>query len=54
MDEANKTAQKSRDQLIEEWFVEHMHGAPVATVTHIFNHVRTAVDDLKRRLAKED
>lgn len=42
------------DVLIEDWFNETMHGPPVSNFTHVYNHVRAAVDDLKRRFAKEN
>jgi len=36
---------------IERWFVESFHGSVVAQNTQTFNHVRRAVDELKRRLS---
>lgn len=35
---------------IDAWFAEHFHGHPAMRDTDAFNHVRSAVDDLKRRL----
>lgn len=34
---------------IEAWFVDWFHGAPAMRDTEAYNHVRRAVDDLKRR-----
>lgn len=41
------------DDIIETWFREHFHREPIATNTQHFNFVRTAVDNLKRRLSTE-
>ena len=40
------------DAAIEAWFVEQIHNSPVSRATDAFNHVRSAVDDLKTRLAR--
>jgi hypothetical protein len=39
--------------LVEDWFAENFHGSPHMRDTGAFNHVRAAVDDLKRRLTEE-
>lgn len=39
------------DELLDAWFNETMHNSPVSRDTAIFNHVRGAVNDLKRRLS---
>lgn len=44
-------AAPAHDALIERWFSEHFHGSVVAQHTHIYNHVRQGVDELKKRLA---
>jgi hypothetical protein len=43
-----------RNALIDAWVVEHFHGSIVSRDTQIFNHVRAAVEDLKRRLTKQE
>ena len=40
------------DVLVERWFADHFPNSPVATVTDHFNHVRQAVEELKRRLKR--
>ena len=42
------------DVLVERWFADHFPNSPVATVTDHFNHVRQAVEELKRRLKEEN
>ena len=42
------------DARIERWFAEHFHGSPHMRDTETFNHVRRAVDDLKRQLGEID
>ncbi len=42
------------DATIERWFAAAFHGAPAMRDSDAFNHVRRAVDDLKRRLAQEN
>jgi len=44
----------SLDALVERWFADHFPNSPVATVTDHFNHVRQAVEELKRRLKEEN
>jgi hypothetical protein len=39
--------------LIEKWFVDHLHNSPASRDTLIFNHVRQAVEELKRRIEQE-
>lgn len=51
--EAGECAAAPRPETIEAWFAEHFHGSPHMRDTEAFNHVRRAVDDLKRRLAEE-
>lgn len=41
------------DALVEAWFVETINNSIVSRHTEIFNYVRSSVDELKRRLAKE-
>lgn len=38
---------------IDAWFVDLIHNSPVSRDTEVFNHVRRAVDELKRRLTEE-
>lgn len=45
-------AESRHDGMVEEWFREHFHGSVVAQHSHIYNTVRSAVDELKRRLAR--
>jgi hypothetical protein len=47
----DKPAPAATDDLVEKWFVEHFHGSIVATNTQMYNHVRSAVDELKKRLS---
>lgn len=37
-------------EAVESWFVEQIHNSPVSRDTATFNHVRQAVDELKKRL----
>lgn len=47
-------AEPSRaDRVVEDWFLENIHNSPVSRNTEAFNHLRAALDDLKRRLSKE-
>lgn len=43
-------ARPTRDEIIEKWFVERIHDSPVSRHTEVYNHVRAAVDDLKKML----
>jgi hypothetical protein len=47
-------APASLDVLVERWFADHFPNSPVATVSEHFNHVRQAVEELKRRLKEEN
>jgi hypothetical protein len=38
------------DELVDRWFVEAIHNSVVSQNTEVLNHLRKAVDDLKRRL----
>jgi hypothetical protein len=38
---------------IDRWFVAEFHGAPAMRDTDAFNHVRGAVDELKKQFAEE-
>ena len=51
---ADAATPRRHDAMIERWFAAHFHGAPQMRDTDAFNHVRRAVDDLKRRLAEEN
>lgn len=52
-DEPTNVATEDRHAaLIEKWFIEHFHGSPHMRDTEAFNHVRAAVDDLKRRITE--
>ena len=46
------SAPASLDVLVERWFADHFPNSPVATVTDHLNHVRQAVEELKRRLKR--
>jgi len=41
------------EQRIESWFATHIHNSPASRDTAAFNHIRGAVDALKRHLAEE-
>lgn len=36
---------------IEAWFSRHIHDSPVSRNTEVYNHVRAAVDALKKELS---
>ena len=48
------SAPERLDVIVERWFADHFPNSPVATVTDHFNHVRQAVEELKRRLKEEN
>lgn len=39
------------DALVETWFASHFHNSVISQDTEFFNRLRTAIDDLKSRLA---
>ena len=41
------------DAIVDAWFTEQLHNSPLSQITHAYNHVFSALDDLKARLAKE-
>jgi len=45
-------APPATDAAVDAWFVESFYNSPVSRDTAVFNCVRSAVDDLKTRLAK--
>lgn len=49
--EQSEATAREIEAAIESWFVETIHNSPVSRATEIFNHVRVAVDVLKKRLA---
>jgi hypothetical protein len=49
--EQSEVIAREIEAAIESWFVETIHNSPVSRATEIFNHVRVAVDVLKKRLA---
>ena len=39
------------DALVERWFLDCVHGSPIARSTEAWNQAHAAKDELKRRLA---
>lgn len=39
------------DVVVETWFASHFHNSVISQDTEFFNRLRTAIDDLKSRLA---
>ncbi len=56
LEEASDTGGAARQaqigELIDQWVMERIHNSPVALVTAAYNHLITALDDLKHRLQK--
>lgn len=48
--DAEQTQPSATDELVDRWFVEAIHNSVVSQNTEILNHLRKAIDDLKRRL----
>lgn len=43
--------QTRTDEIIDQWFGDHIPNSPVSRTTEGYNHLRVALEDLKKRLA---
>lgn len=50
-DDVQEKAPSRTDAIVDAWFAEHIPNSPVSRTTEAYNHILSAIADLKKRLA---